>query len=280
MLHFTQRKYAFKNKMACLFPSSHISHEEQSEGVQNSKVPEVQSPDERTRQQEGPSRFLKLPTEVRMLIYEAALVQPRLITIYSADPVSTGSTSYRKDIPPPGLLQVSRQVRIEALFVFYRNNRFHFNDQCLPNLVNDVRQPSWGYFLRHVQVSKLSPLGMCHRVCPQLRPLLCFEWLTEERSRFGNGTSAKFSVDLTHHGNLEVKVRVGNDFLPAVAGEVENALRKWALKFMEKGLKMKKGSRNETIDGWDLLNSCHKLLSYRPVQMWYEVCHQHLIHDR
>lgn len=84
----------------------------QPEGA--SPQPETTTQSEECTQLELPrARLLSLPRELRTMIFESAITAPGVIEI-------------NKDLKPPALVQVNRQIRAEAYKLWYLSNQFRF----------------------------------------------------------------------------------------------------------------------------------------------------------
>lgn len=72
------------------------------------------------------SRLMKLPAELRNLIYELVVVEAKTIDIVDPDHVQ-GGPGVSERAKQPGIAQVCRQLRREVLPIFYSQNTFRVN---------------------------------------------------------------------------------------------------------------------------------------------------------
>lgn len=71
------------------------------------------------------SRLLSLPAELRLKIWEYALISPGLINLIPKDsPPTINAKTCQLQVQQPSLLRTCRQVRGEALAIFYERNDF------------------------------------------------------------------------------------------------------------------------------------------------------------
>jgi hypothetical protein len=108
------------------------------------------------------SPLLKLPAEVRNCIYEYAFARGSIDFMKDSASSDDSSPHTRKHQGASALIHVCRQVRHEALPIFYTNTTFHFSslDRWLPALTrlgSNVYNP-----IRRIRVSEWAAEYMGH----------------------------------------------------------------------------------------------------------------------
>lgn len=83
-----------------------------------------------------PFRFLDLPAELRNAVYEL-VVQGRDRDADTKTPIRVVGGEFCIGYHQPNITRVCRQMRREALFVFYRENTFTFNFDCVMDWLHD-----------------------------------------------------------------------------------------------------------------------------------------------
>ena len=83
-----------------------------------------------------PFRFLDLPAELRNSVYEL-VVQGRDRDADTKTPIRVVGGEFCIGYHQPNITRVCRQTRREALFVFYRENTFTFNFDCVMDWFHD-----------------------------------------------------------------------------------------------------------------------------------------------
>ncbi|OCL02511.1 hypothetical protein AOQ84DRAFT_228916 [Glonium stellatum] len=89
-----------------------------------------------TLQYNTPFRFLDLPAELRNSVYEL-VVQGRDRDADTKTPIRVVGGEFCIGYHQPNITRVCRQIRREALFVFYRENVFTFNFDCVMDWLHD-----------------------------------------------------------------------------------------------------------------------------------------------
>ena len=119
--------------------------------------------------------FMKLPGELRNMVYEELLVEEGHVDLPYFYYVSDSVGRVRQTPPQPELLKVSRLVRTEALAVFYGSNVFAFDQYNIRSVRTYPRsyvpfcpllyaafRPPWTTSPHRISISK----GSSHVICP------------------------------------------------------------------------------------------------------------------
>ncbi|KAK5726857.1 hypothetical protein LTR15_002747 [Elasticomyces elasticus] len=115
---------------------------------------------------DSPSRLMTLPAELRLLIFEILLIDPRGITIGSSDEkthnVKRRDLLYDTVTPPP-ITRVSRQLRNGTLQAFYSNTfkvvNHEFGPHTIPHIFYGAR--CWLYRMGAEQRAMIKDLRLC-----------------------------------------------------------------------------------------------------------------------
>ncbi|KAK4899702.1 hypothetical protein LTR27_002968 [Elasticomyces elasticus] len=115
---------------------------------------------------ESPSRLMNLPGELRNLIFEILLIDPRGIIIGSSDEkthnVKRRDMLYATVTPPP-ITRVSRQLRDETLQVFYSNTfkLCHYGPRRCYHYIPIAGATCWLYRMDAEQRAMVKDLRLC-----------------------------------------------------------------------------------------------------------------------
>jgi hypothetical protein len=165
-------------------------------------------------------RFLDLPKDVRIILYEEYLADNddwRLSPYWKPNICGRPGPEFYKPLPPhePALTFVSRQIREEAVPVFYSMHRFplvaHFNEE--------------GFRGRNIWYHQLDPTKVA--MIRKLELYFCFEnlWNSEDWFLAREPRAISYRIDFD--------MRTGHAHVYVADGQGSVQMQKWVMAFLE-----------------------------------------------